>query len=183
MTGDRTMAPEAAGDLPPAVRTLIGMPQYEERSEFPIEIGYVYNTCAATGNGNPLYWDERLAQELAGGRIAPPTMLSVWMRPHYWAPGAPGERKALKAHFDLKDLCGLPEAVVVSNEAVFGEPVCMGDVLTTHQVVRSVGELKQTKLGVGRFWVIDVETRNQQGAWVGTETYSFLGYRRPEPQP
>ncbi|MGD9598357.1 MAG: MaoC family dehydratase [Steroidobacteraceae bacterium] len=169
-----------SSDLPPAVQALIGVPQYEEHSEFPIEIGYVYNTCAATGNGNPLYWDDTIARELTGGRIAPPTMLSVWMRPHYWAPGAPGERKALMTHFDLKALCGLPEAVVVGNEASFGEPVRMGDVLTASQIVRSVGPLKQTKLGTGRFWVIDVETRNQRGEWVGTETYSFLGYRRPE---
>ncbi|MFO1467733.1 MAG: MaoC family dehydratase N-terminal domain-containing protein [Steroidobacteraceae bacterium] len=172
-----------AADLPPAVRKLIDVPQYEERSEFPIEVGYVYNTCAATGNGNPLYWNEAVAQEITGGRIAPPTMLSVWMRPHYWAPGAPGERKALMAHFDLKELCGLPEAVVVSNEASFGEPVRMGDVLTSRQIVRSVGALKQTKLGMGRFWAIDVETRNQQGEWVGTETYTFLGYRRTDAQP
>lgn len=183
MTTDSNAPAPSGADLPPAVRALIGQPQYEESSEFPIELGYVFNTCAATGNGNPLYWDERVARELAGGRVAPPTMLSVWMRPHYWAPGAPGERKALMTHFDLKELCGLPEAVVVGNEAVFGEPVRMGDVLTAHQIVRSVGELKQTKLGTGRFWVIDVETHNQRGEWVGTETYSFLGYRRPETQP
>ena len=183
MTSGASNAASVAADLPPAVQALIGKPQYEERSEFPIEIGYVYNTCAATQNGNPLYWDEATAQEIAGGRIAPPTMLSVWMRPHHWSPGASGERKALMAHFDLKELCGLPEAVVVSNEAVFGEPVRMGDVLTSRQVVRSVGELKQIRLGTGRFWVIDVETRNQRGEWVGTETYSFLGYRRPEAQP
>ncbi len=180
MTNGAPNRTAGATDLPPAVRAVIGVPQYEERSEFPIEIGYVYNTCAATGNGNPLYWDEAVAQEIAGGQIAPPTMLSVWMRPHYWAPGAPGERKALMTHFDLKELCDLPEAVVVSNEACFGEPVRMGDVLTARQIVRSVGELKQTKLGMGRFWTIDVETRNQRGEWVGTETYTFLGYRRAE---
>ena len=149
MTPGSTQSTQGAADLPPAVLALIGRPQYEERSEFPIEIGYVYNTCAATQNGNPLYWDERVARELAGARIAPPTMLSV----------------------------------VVGNEAVFGEPVRIGDVLMSHQVVRSVGELKATKLGTGRFWVIDVETRNQRGEWVGTETYSFLGYRRPESAP
>ncbi|MBV6417629.1 MAG: hypothetical protein CMLOHMNK_02359 [Steroidobacteraceae bacterium] len=180
MTRSTASPPPGAADLPAAVAALIGKPQYEEQSEFPIEIGYVYNSCAATQNGNPLYWDAAVAQALTGGRIAPPTMLSVWMRPHYWAPGAPGERKALMTHFDLKELCGLPEAVVVSNEASFGEPVRMGDVLTSRQVVRSVGELKKTKLGTGRFWVIDVETHNQRGEWVGTESYSFLGYRRPE---
>ena len=97
----------AADTLPDAVRNMIDTPLYEERTEFPIEIGYVYNTCAAVENGNPLYWDEELARTLVGKRIAPPTMLSVWFRPHYWAPGASGERKALQAHFDLKELLGI----------------------------------------------------------------------------
>lgn len=169
----------AADDLPDAVRKMIGVPMYEERSEFPIEIGYVYNTCAAVENGNPLYWDEETAQAVAGGRIAPPTMLSVWFRPHYWAPGASGERRAMQAHFDLKELLELPEAVVASNEASFGEPVRIGDVLTTCQIVRSIGPLKQTRLGTGRFWTVDVRSTNQHGDWVGTESYTFLGYRRP----
>lgn len=169
----------AADDLPDAVRKMIGVPMYEERSEFPIEIGYVYNTCAAVENGNPLYWDEETAQAVAGGRIAPPTMLSVWFRPHYWAPGASGERKAMQAHFDLKELLELPEAVVAGNEASFGEPVRIGDVLTTCQIVRSIGPLKQTRLGTGRFWTVDVRSTNQHGDWVGTESYTFLGYRRP----
>jgi len=164
--------------LPEAVRNMIGVPLYEERTEFPIEIGYVYNTCAAVENGNPLYWDEDAAQQIAGGRIAPPTMLSVWFRPHYWAPGATGERKALQAHFDIKALLDLPEAVVANNEASFGEPVRMGDVLTTCQIVRSIGPVKQTRLGTGRFWTIDVRTTNQHGEWVGTEAYTLLGYRR-----
>ncbi len=170
----------AADTLPDAVRNMIDTPLYEERTEFPIEIGYVYNTCAAVENGNPLYWDEELARTLVGKRIAPPTMLSVWFRPHYWAPGASGERKALQAHFDLKELLGLPEAVVASNEASFGEPVAMGDVLTTCQIVRSVGPFKKTRLGTGRFWTVDVRTTNQNGDWVGTESYTFLGYGRPE---
>ncbi|MBS0391181.1 MAG: MaoC family dehydratase N-terminal domain-containing protein [Comamonadaceae bacterium] len=166
--------------LPEAARRMIGVPLYEERTEFPIEIGYVYNACAAVENGNPLFWDAEAAQEIVGGRIAPPTMMSVWFRPHRWAPGATGERKALKAHFDLKELLDLPEAVVANNEASFGEPVRMGDTLTTCQVVRSIGPIKQTRLGIGRFWTIDVRTTNQRGEWVGTEAYTLLGYRRPE---
>jgi len=165
--------------LPDAVRKLIGVPQYEEATEFPIEIGYVYNTCAAVQNGNPLFWDANVAEAIAGARITPPTMMSVWFRPHHWAPGASGERKALQSHFDLKELLDLPEAVVVNNESVFGEPVRLGDTLTTCQIVRSVGEFKETKVGRGRFWTIDVRTTNQRGEWVGSETYSFLGYRRP----
>ena len=169
-----------AVDIPQNVQDLIGKPQYEEKTEFPIEVGYVFNTCAAVQNGNPLYWDAEVADQIVGGRIAPPTMLSVWFRPHYWSPGAEGGRTALQTHFDLKRLLDLPEAIVSGNEAAFGEPVRMGDTLTTRQIVRSVSEFKQTKLGQGRFWTIDVETYNQHGEWVGTESYTCLGYRRQE---
>lgn len=174
-----TEYPPLASDLPPEVLALIDQPQYEEQTEFDIERGYVLTSCASVQNGNPLYWQPEVAQELAGGLIAPPSMLSVWFRPHYWAPGATEERTALMSHFDLKRLLDLPEAVVASNETVFGEPVRIGDVLTVRQIVRNIGELKDTKLGRGRFWTIDVETVNQRGEWVGTDTYTCLGYRKP----
>ena len=176
--GKRLDSPDALSDvLPVDVQEMIGKSLYEEEAEFPIEIGYVYNTCAAVANGNPIFWDEEAANEITGGRIAPPTMLSVWFRPHYWSPGATSERTALQSHFDLKRLLDLPEAIVSSNETAFGEPVRMGDKLRTKQIVRSISELKDTKLGRGRFWTIDVESFNQYDEWVGTDTYVFLGYR------
>jgi hypothetical protein len=39
-----------------------------------------------------------------------------------------------------------------------------------------VSEEKTTKLGTGRFWVIDVEFRNQNGELVGVESYTAFGY-------
>ena len=167
-----------ADDIPEDVLALIGKPLYEEQSEFDIEMGFVHNTCAAVQNGNPLFWDPQVAEEITGGQIAPPTMLSVWFRPHYWAPGASGERTPLQSHFDLKEKLGLPEAVVTSNETIFGVPVRMGDRLTTRQVIKSISQIKQTRLGKGRFWVIEVETTNRDGEHVGTDIYTCLGYRR-----
>ena len=170
---------EAQTPLPAEVQALIGAKQYEEDTTFDIEMGYVYNTCAAVQNGNPLFWDEQAAAELTGGPITPPTMMSVWFRPHYWRPGAEGEQKALMTHFDLKELLDLPEAIIAGNELVFGEPVRPGDRLRTYQVVRSISDVKTTKVGTGRFWVIDVEVVNQNGDFVGRDTYTCLGYRRP----
>ncbi len=166
-------------EIPQSVQNLIGKSQYEEQTEFDIEMGYVYNTMAAVQNGNPLYWDKSVAEELVGAQIAPPTMLSVWFRPHYWTPGAEGERKALQTHFDLKEMLGLPEAVIAGNESIFGVPVKMGDKLRTCQVIKSISDVKQTKVGTGRFWVINVECVNQDGDHVGTDIYTCLGYRRP----
>jgi acyl dehydratase len=167
-------------EIPAEVQALIGVSLYEEQTEFDIEMGYVYNTCAAVENGNPLFWDKEVAAAITGGQITPPTMLSVWFRPHYWAPGASVDRKALQAHFDLKEKLDLPEAVVTTNETIFGEPVRIGDILTVRQTIKSISDIKKTKLGEGRFWVIEVETTNQHGEHVGTDIYTCLGYRRPE---
>ena len=165
-------------ELPAEVRAWIGQRRYEERGEFDVERGYIFSSCASVENGNPLFWDEKVANDLTEGWVAPPSMISVWFRPHHWAPGRALQAQPLQVHFDLKEKLGLPEAVMTDNTIVFREPVRPGDRLKTWQVLRSVSEPKQTKLGSGRFWVIDVEYENQRGESVGTETYTGFGYRR-----
>ncbi len=165
-------------DLPAEVQDWIGKPRYEEEGEFDVERGYVFTTCASVENGNPLFWDEETARELTDGFITPPTMLSVWFRPHHWAPGRDAPRQPLQVHFDLKETLSLPEAVMTDNTIVFHEPVRPGDRLHTRQILRSVSEPKTTKLGTGRFWVIDVEYLNQDGEVVGVESYTGFGYNR-----
>jgi acyl dehydratase len=165
-------------DLPPEIEKRIGTVEYEEMGEFPVERGYIWTTCASVENGNPLFWDDDVAQEVTNGPIAPPSMLSVWFRPHHWAPGRKEQALPLQVHFDMKEYWGLPEAVMTDNTLIFHEPVRPGDVLHTHQVLRSVSEPKTTKLGTGRFWVIDVEYFNQRDELVGVESYTGFGYKR-----
>jgi len=167
-------------DLPPEVEKLIDQVQYEEAGEFPVERGYVYTSCSSVENGNPLFWDDGVAHDLTGGPIAPPTMISVWFRPHQWSPGRNQPGVPLKSHFDLKEIFDLPEAVMTDNTIVFHEPVRPGDRLRTRQILRSVSEPKTTKLGTGRFWVIEVEYLNQKDELVGVESYTGFGYRRGE---
>jgi acyl dehydratase len=167
-------------ELPAEVQSWIGEVRYEEETEFDVERGYILTSCSSVENGNPLFWDEKLAQELTDGPIAPPTMLSVWFRPHHWAPGRKTEVQPLQVHFDLKERLELPEAVMTDNEIVFGDPVRPGDRLRTRQILRSISDVKTTKLGKGRFWVIDVEYLNQRGDLVGRESYTGFGYRRGE---
>jgi acyl dehydratase len=164
--------------LPDDVAELIDAPQYEEQGEFPVERGYIWTTCSSVENGNPLFWNDDVAQEITGGPIAPPTMVSVWFRPHHWKPGSVVPQVPLQAHFDLKKRFDLPEAVMTDNTLVFHEPVRVGDRLRTHQVLRSVSEEKTTKLGTGRFWVIDVVYHNQRDELVCVESYTGFGYRR-----
>ncbi|MBA3655604.1 MAG: MaoC family dehydratase N-terminal domain-containing protein [Actinobacteria bacterium] len=157
---------------------MIGERQYEVTGKFPVERGYIWTSCASVENRNPLFWDDDVAEAITGGPIAPPTMLSVWFRPHHWAPGRTEQALPLQVHFDLKEQYGLPEAVMTDNTIVFYEPIRPGDVITSAQVLKSVSDEKTTKLGTGRFWVIDVEYTNQNGALVGVESYTGFGYKR-----
>lgn len=167
-----------ATDLPDEVAGWIDAVRYEESGDFPVERGYIWTACASVENGNPLFWDDKAAAEITDGPIAPPSMLSTWFRPHHWAPDVEEQRLPLQVHFDLKDRLDLPEAVMSDNTMTFHEPVRPGDVLTTRQRLRSVSPEKTTKLGTGRFWVIDVEYHNQRGELVGVESWTGFGYRR-----
>ncbi|HEY4378151.1 MAG TPA: hypothetical protein VGM93_13375, partial [Acidimicrobiales bacterium] len=86
-TSTTTSTPIEADDLPQEVVDSIGTVQYEQDGGFPVERGYIWTSCASVENANPLFWDDDAAAALTGGPIAPPTMLSVWFRPHSWAPG------------------------------------------------------------------------------------------------
>lgn len=168
----------ATQDVPGDVAEMCGEVQYEEVSEIPVERGYVWTSCASVENGNPIFWDESVADAVTGGPIACPSMISVWFRPHHWAPGRAGQALPLQVHFDLKERFGLPEAVMTDNTIEFHAPVRIGDLLKTHQVLRSVSGPKVTKLGEGRFWVIDVVYRNQRDELVAVERYTGFGYVR-----
>jgi hypothetical protein len=165
-------------DLPAEVESWIGQKRYEIEGEFDVERGYIFTSCSSVQNGNPIYWDEKLANEITDGLVAPPSMISVWFRPHDWSPGRTEAAVPLQVHFDLKKVLDLPEAVMSDNTITFGEPVRIGDRLRTWQVLRNVSTPKKTKLGTGRFWDIDVVYENQRGEWVGTESYTGFGYRR-----
>jgi acyl dehydratase len=156
----------------------VGLEQYAEMGEFPVERGYIWTSCASVENGNPLFWDDDVAAAVTDGPIAPPSMVSVWFRPHNWAPGRTEVALPLQVHFDLKAWFDLPEAVMTDNTIEFHTPVRIGDVLRTHQVLRSISGEKTTKLGTGRFWVIDVIYANGDGELVAVESYTGFGYQR-----
>ena len=165
-------------DLPAEVESWIGQRKYEEWGEFDVERGYIFTSCSSVQNGNPIFWDEKVANEVTGGFIAPPSMISVWFRPHYWSPGRTEEAVALQLHFDLKASLGPPEAVMTDNTITFHEPVRVGDRLKTTQILRSVSDPKTTKLGTGRFWVFEVEVENQNGELCAVESYTGYGYKK-----
>jgi uncharacterized protein len=172
---------EAEQWLPANVAGWIGTVRHEQVADLPVERGSIWASCASVENGNPLFWDDDLATAVTGGPIAPPTTMSLWLRPHHWRPRRGAAGLALQLHLDLKDEFGLPEAVVSDSEVVFHEPVRPGDVITSRQILRSVSEPRVTTLGTGRFWVIDVEYRNEHDDLVGVEVFTGFGYSSPRP--
>lgn len=167
-------------ELPAIVRSWIGQKRHEEEGEIDVERGFVLTACASVENGNPLYWDEETARSITGGWIAPPTMISVWCRPHFWSPYRQGEGLALRTHFDLKEALDYPEAIMSADELIFYAPVRMGDRVRQYQVLRSVSEVKTTRLGTGRFWNIEVIYESREGELLAREEIAGFGYRRSE---
>ena len=86
---------ESDPNLPDDVQALIGTLQYEEPGEFPVERGYFWTSAASVENGNPLFWDDAVADEITDGPVAPLMLLSAWFRPHHWAPGRAVEKLPL----------------------------------------------------------------------------------------
>lgn len=156
----------------------IGREERDPPGDIVCERGYILHWLEATENANPLYWDAGVADDLTGGWIAPPSMLSVWMRPLQFVPGREVPRMPLSLHFALKSAFGLPEGIVKATEMEFGVPVRPGDRITTTQRVRDIGEERTTKLGTGREWTIDVTYEAQNGDVAGIETYVMFSYRR-----
>ena len=167
-------------DVPADVLARVGVSCHREQSVLPVERGAITTFVSASHNGNPVYWDAAVAEQVTHGAVAPATMLSVWFQPLPWVPGRTEEAVPLRLHFELKARFEYPEAIVSDNVATYHEPVRPGDVLTSEQRLVSVSEEKTTRLGTGRFWVIDVEYLNQKDELVGIETYTGFGYRRGE---
>jgi acyl dehydratase len=178
--------PADAADLPRAVAELIDVRRHEQRATFAAERGHGIASCASVRNGNPLFWDDAVADELTGGPVLPPTTLSLWSRPHAWDPVLGSGPVPLQTHFDLKERLGLPDALISASALTLLDPVRPGDVMTTGETLRSVSAEKVTAFGPGRFWVIDVDYANQRDEVVGVETLTGFGYRRdgdPGPDP
>ena len=52
-------------DIPDGVLARFGAVQYEQEGGFPVEQGYIWTTCSAVENANPLFWDASQKRGLA----------------------------------------------------------------------------------------------------------------------
>ncbi|NIB42150.1 MaoC family dehydratase [Pseudomaricurvus alkylphenolicus] len=163
--------------IPDDVQEKIGVPLWASHSGCVVNDTSIKSYCAAARNGSTLFWRDTSGAPRESAP-APAAMVSVWGRPDMWRPDADEPQWALQSHFYLKRELGLQDAVIVDSELEIAKPLRIGDLVDSVEIIRSISELKTTRLGTGRFWDIDVVYRNQSGEHVGTETYRAFGYQK-----
>lgn len=168
--------------------------EIEQVSEVVVEQSLINAWLEAMRDGNPLYWNEEVANEITGGIIAPAPATLTFASTYRWSPRRPDEiwdvhgvesphlrpalRMPVETHFALKDFTGLKEGIVGGIEAEYYEPLRLGDRLTLSSKVIGIGELRTNRLGTGRNWTNEVRYTNQNGELVSIERYKFFCYNR-----
>ena len=164
-------------DLPEEVNKLIGKNSFTDQSPIMIQKGLWQNFCSSIEDGNKIYWDERAAECHTEDLIAHPAMLPSWVHDFEWHP----QRKKvqpMELHFHLKNILNLPLGIVTEVDIEYYLPIKDGDAISANQTLLSVSELVKTKLGEGRYWVIEVKYFNQFEILVGKQNIHFLGYKK-----
>ena len=164
-------------DLPEEVNKLIGKNSFTDQSPIMIQKGLWQNFCSSIEDGNKIYWDERVAECHTEDLIAHPAMLPSWVHDFEWHP----QRKKvqpIELHFHLKNILNLPLGIVTEVDIEYYLPIKAGDAISANQTLLSVSELVKTKLGEGRYWVIEVKYFNQLEILVGKQNIHFLGYKK-----
>lgn len=168
--------------------------QIERVSDVKVEQSLIDAWLEAMRDGNPLYWNEEVANEIAGGIIAPTPATLTFVSSYRWTPRRADEvwdvhgvepagtrvplRMPMEPHFALKEFTGLKEGIVGGIDAEFHEPMRLGDRLTIVSGIFDIGELRTNKLGTGRNWVAVAQYKNQNGQLVSIERYKFFCYNR-----
>jgi len=107
----------------------------------------IQHFAAMVRDPNPAYWDAEFAQEMWGGLVAPPALLTGLLMPPPWTPS--GQHPAASIAIRIP----LPGTAIInaSNDAEFLIPVVEGDRLSAVEEVVSVSPEKSTRMGVGHF--------------------------------
>ena len=172
------MTEPAATRLPEQIHALIGKAQYPETATFRSSGATRTTPCQPPKMAILSTGDTEVANQLKDGMTMPVSTLSLWMRPHRWEPGAAQGAGSTKNSLRPQSTTRSARSNHERQHLILHEPVRPGDVISHHQVQRSISDIKTTKLGTGRFWVIDVEYHNQDGELVGIESYTGFGYKR-----
>jgi hypothetical protein len=142
----------------------------------------------AVSSGDVLRWSEahrvrapRHWPGLTADWVAPPAMVTSFLRPMEWRPdreGRPGDRGST-LHEELKAALGLPLGIAAGYDLELHGLLRDGDRVAAVERIASVGEPETSRLGPGRRWVIENEIRRvgaAAGELVAIERFHMLGY-------
>lgn len=126
-----------------------------------VEAGHVKRFAEAIGDANPLYTDDGKARRSRfGGIIAPPTFL----------------RAASSTIPVVAALTGFDQILDAGSEWEYGEPVRVGDVITSEMGVKSVST-RNLAIGPSVFVVFEATYRNQLGEVVARQRSTLIRYK------
>lgn len=128
-----------------------------------VEFGKIREFANAIKDANPVYHDEAMANELAGGVLAPPTFS---LTQAFWAGGSvlPGP----KLDMDLRRL------LHGSEEFEYLKPIHAGDVLTAEGRIADVFKKPGKRGGEMTFAIIETKFTNQKGELVLIERATII---------
>lgn len=132
----------------------------------------IQHFAAMVRDANPAYWDPEFAQQVWGGLVAPPALLTGLLMPPPWVPTSERPTASIAIRIPL------PGTAIInaSNEAEFLIPILEGDRLSVIEEVASVSPAKTTRLGVGHFIeTLEIYYRGD-GAAVATIRNSLFRY-------
>ena len=164
-------------ELPKEITKLIGKISFEDSSPILVQKGLWQNFCSAIEDSNLIYWNESEAIKHTDELIAHPALLPSWVHDFEWHPN---RKKVLpmQLHFHLKEVLNLPLGIDTEVEIEYYEPIINGDEISSNQKLLSISDPVTTKLGNGRYWVIEVTYFNQKEIIVGKQNMHFLGYKK-----
>jgi acyl dehydratase len=139
----------------------------------------ILHWCETVEDGNPLYLDPEYARTAgAPDRLAPPAMAPVWFVPYRWPwpnPELPDTPKR-SCNQRVKEILGLPTGIATQIEARYERDVSVGQRLQMRTRLGSISAPKRTRLGEGRFWVIEDAYETDAGDAVARQRMTVFGY-------
>lgn len=138
----------------------------------PISESAIRQFVAAIEDPNPLYWDPVVADEVAGGPVAPPAMLVSFTTPPRWSPGDAPPAPALLVAVPMPG----DSMINLSSEFEFFDRLRVGDRLEVVETVESVSEEKETRVGRGHFLTVVAHFRREDGELVATQRNVMLRF-------
>ena len=154
-------------------RSWIGRPTQPRFADVPVNLAMVRQYVAALQDGNPMYWDDEYAVEVAGSAVAPPATLISWVTPLDWRPdGSGGPGAALLTAVPMPG----DSMINVSSEIEFFDRLRVGDHLNVVEEVVSISDEKVTQVGRGHFLSIVARFRRQSGELVAEQRNTMLRF-------